>query len=115
MHMRQNISQRNALLNSKKKFSIGNIVALIMLKIMLKMIKKDMIPKRYMHFPAFIIVPKIQSQHIPKSDILLEKKKVVYRCGICNQKFVLKSDVNLTQNAYVEWVEGVKKHNCHVN
>ena len=102
-------------MNSKKKFSIKNTIALIMLKLMLKMLKNGMIPKGHIPLPSFIIIPKAQAQHIPKSDLFLEKKRILYKCGACGHKFVLKSDVNLNNSAFMEWMEGVKKHECHVN
>ena len=88
-----------------------------MLKIMLKMMKKEkkeMIPQKHTPPPAFLVFPKL-SAHPPKDDLLLENKRIMYGCGGCGHKFVLKSDVNLTQSTVAEWMGEVRSHNCHDN
>ena len=98
--------------SKKKKTSIGNIITTIMLKIMLKMMKKGTIPKKYAPPPSFLIFPKTPE---PQSDLFLERKRVVYKCGKCKHKFVLKSDINLDQKIVAQWMSEVRSHKCHVD
>ena len=98
-------------MNSKKRFNMANTIMLIMLKVMLKMMKKGIIPNKTMPLPIFITPIKFQPNE-PKSDLMLERKKIMYNCGICKHKFMMKSDTILTQNTVMQWIKEVKDHKC---
>ena len=91
--------------------SIGDLIALIMLKILLKTMKKGQGVATKIPPPAFLMFPKAA---LPKSDLVLENKRIIYRCGQCNQKFILRSDIKLNQKTVMMWMGEVKGHKCHV-
>ena len=97
-------------MSSKKRFNIGNIIMAVMLKIMLKAMKKGGSAKP----PPLIIIPKklMPNSNIPPSDLTLDRKRLVYRCGVCGQKFSLKSDVTISQLTMSGWLDEVKGHEC---
>ena len=97
----------------KKNTGIGNIVMAIMLKIILKIMKKNKLP---IAPPPFIVIPKsLMPNKASESDLLLDRRKLVYRCGLCKQRFSLKSDVDISQKTLTEWLDEVKRHECYDN
>ena len=99
-------------MDSKKKFSIGNIIMVIMLRLLLKMMRKG---KPIGAPPPIIIIPKKLMPDIPQSDLTLDRKRLVYRCGVCGQKFSLKSDKTISQQIMKEWLDEVKGHKCNAS
>lgn len=102
--------------NPKRKFSIGNIMMAIMLKIFLKSMKKGGQAKP----PALIIIPKkfmpcphaSHMSHAPLSDLTLDRRRLAYRCGVCGQRFSLKSDEVISQETMGKWLDEVRGHIC---
>ena len=101
----------------KKKIGIRNIVMAVMLKIMLKMMKKN--KKMEVKPPPFLIIPKSvmegMSHPAPQSELMLENRKMAYKCGICKHKFILKTDKKISQALASEWMIKTKNHKCHDN
>jgi len=90
-------------LSFKKKLSIGNILMAIMLKFMLKSMKKN---KSEFSVPPCFMMPK---------NPLGTRRTLFHKCPVCRHKFLLKSDKPIDQKTTIDWIRGIKEHECYAD